>query len=207
MAKLPGPQTTRLEGLQGYGWRQVAENGIDRSTSEGVTKGYRDGCAAASRGVKKMLSWPSDTQLALLLVFCILLVPVLGACLAGFFLMQRSHAGRQRSSGKKKPGDARRHPPDIAGDARAAIDRASYRLVRSAAECSYVFPWTLTAKDADEEIIFTRRYLLDSALRDGLRVEEVVSSPRNTIPRFPVAFRLVDDIGQDITWSIGRVGT
>jgi hypothetical protein len=79
--------------------------------------------------------------------------------------------------------------------------------VRSAAECSYVFPWTLTAKDADEEIIFTRRYLLDSALRDGLRVEEVVSSPRNTIPRFPVAFRLVDDIGQDITWSIGRVGT
>ena len=153
-----------------------------------------------------MLSWPSDTQLALLLIFCVILLPILAACLAGLFLTHKPHTGRQRGRGKKKPGDPRRHPPDIAGDARAVIDRASYRLVRSAAECRYVFPWTLTAKDADEEVIFTRRYILDSALREGLRVEEVVSFPGNTIPRFPVAFRLVDDAGQDITWSIGRMG-
>ena len=154
-----------------------------------------------------MLDWRSDTQLALLLIFCIILVPVVAACLAGFFLTHRSHARSRRGSGEQRPGHTSRRHPDIAGDARAVIDRASYKLVRSAAECRYVFPWTLTAKDADQEIIFTRRYILDSALRDGLRVEEVVSSPGSAIPRFPVAFRLVDDIGQDITWSIGRMGT
>ena len=154
-----------------------------------------------------MLNWRSDTQLAVLLIFCILFVPVLLVCTAGFFLSHRSKPGRRAGRGRARRGDPHRRPPDPAGDARTAIDRASERLVKSAAEYKYVFPWTLTAKDADEEIIFTRRYVLDSARREGLRIEEVVSSPGNTIPRFPVAFRLVDDLGQDITWSIGVAGT
>ena len=153
-----------------------------------------------------MLGWRSDTQLALLLVFCILLLPVLLACTAGFFATHSSRARRRRGSSQKIPGDTGRRSADAARDLRAVIDRASDRMVLSAAEYKYVFPWTLTAKDAGEEIIFTRRYIIDSARKEGLRVEEVVSSPANTVPRFPVAFRLVDNIGQDITWSIGVAG-
>ena len=153
-----------------------------------------------------MLGWSSDTQLALLLIFCILFIPVLLVCTVGFFLLHGSSAMRRGRSGKKRPGDPRRPPVDRAGDARAAIDRASHRLIRSAAEHKYVFPWTLTAKDADEEIIFSRRYIFHSVRKKGLRIEEVVSSPGGAVPRFPVAFRLVDDIGQDITWSIGVAG-
>jgi hypothetical protein len=90
---------------------------------------------------------------------------------------------------------------DIAEDVRRAIDQASQRLLLSAKEYEYVFPWRLTATDADDEIVFTRQYTQEPV--DGLRVDEVVSSPAKALPRFPVAFRLVDDIGQDITWSIG----
>jgi len=60
--------------------------------------------------------------------------------------------------------------------------------------------------DADEKIVFTRQYIFDSAQRHGLGVEEVVSSPSTTLPRFPVAFRLVDATGQDITSRAGVAG-
>jgi len=153
-----------------------------------------------------MFNWPTSTQLALLLVFGIVFVPVLLACIVGFFLSHSPHAGaRARGKGKGRT-ESQPRSPDIAGEARAAIEQASQKLVKSAAECKYVFPWTLTAQDADQEIIFTRRYIFDSGRRDGLRVEEVVSTRAKALPRFPVAFRLVDRIGQDITWSIGAAG-
>jgi len=154
-----------------------------------------------------MLWPPSDTQLGLLLVFGIIFVPVLAVCVAGFFLSHRPQAGRRLGSGAKRAGDTRRRPPDIAGDVRAAIERASQRLLQSAAEYKYVFPWMLTAMDAGGRVVFIRQYSFDSARRDGLRVDEVVRSPGTSIPKFPVAFRLVDSTGQDITWSMGVTGT
>jgi hypothetical protein len=182
------------------------KNGIDEPISSGVALDWY-GCAAwARQGVNAMLGFFSDDQLALLLVFCVILVPALLACIVGFFLSHRSHAGRQLGGVAKKPAGAGRSPHDTARYVRATIDRAGERLVQSAAEYKYVFPWTLTALDADEKIVFTRQYIFDSAQRHGLRVEEIVSSPSNTLPRFPVAFRLVDATGQDITWSIGVAG-
>jgi len=95
---------------------------------------------------------------------------------------------------------------DIAKDVRAAIDQGSKVLLEAAAREEYAFPWTLTAMDSDGEVVFSRCYTEHPTLTDGVQSDEIVGSPADCVPRFPVTFRLVDRLGQDITWSIGVKG-
>jgi hypothetical protein len=83
------------------------ENGIDGPNSKGVVLDWYGRRATVSQGVNEMPSLlPQTGELTILLVFCtIILVPALLACLGGFFLSHRAHAGRRLGAeGEKKTG-------------------------------------------------------------------------------------------------------